>query len=357
MKRTILGLPIGRSLLALALATALVSIGATGGVAAEQVRVAGLTWPGYGFWFIAKEKNLAPDLDISYQAIEDPYESFALASSGQLDIVYSTIEFAPIAAAEGFPIKLVAYGNLSHGTDKIIVGPGIESAEDLRGKKVAVLEGGLAQLYMAMWLESNGVSYDAVEYVNLIMDDAASAMIGGDVMAAEFWEPFGANTLAAVDGSRIVATSADEQWEKNALIADSLFMAVAFIDDRRDVALKAMQALYDAIQWWKENPTEGNQIIAEGMKMSVADVELVIGADGTGLDGGLYPYTFQETARFCGSAPGEPPFGQTNGQMADHFRLTNEWWIKFGLMDEMIDPEAGTDCSLLADLNEAGYGQ
>ncbi|MEX2297298.1 MAG: ABC transporter substrate-binding protein, partial [Dongiaceae bacterium] len=325
---------IARAVSALTVAAFLAVLGGNTASAAEEVRVAGLTWPGYGFWFIVQEKNLAPDLEISYQTIEDPYESFALASSGQLDIVYSTIEFAPIAAAEEFPIKLVAYGNLSHGTDKIIVGPGIDSAEDLRGEKVAVLEGGLAQLYMAMWLEANGVPYTEVEYVNLIMDDAATAMIGGDVKAAEFWEPFGANTLKSVEGSKIMATSADEQWEKNALIADALFMSDAFITERREVAVKALQALYDAIEWWKANPTEGNQIIAEGMKMTVEDVELVIGADGTGLDGGLYPYTFEETARFCGSMPGDPPFGQTNGQMADHWRMTNEWWIKFGLMTE-----------------------
>ena len=101
--------------------------------AKEAVRIAGLTWPGYGFWFIAQEKNLAPDLDISCQAIEDPFQTFGLASSGQLEIVSSTIEFAPIAAAEGMPIKLVAYGNISYGTDKIIVGEGITSAKDLIG--------------------------------------------------------------------------------------------------------------------------------------------------------------------------------------------------------------------------------
>ncbi|MEX0810106.1 MAG: ABC transporter substrate-binding protein [Dongiaceae bacterium] len=356
MQSNIVTTRIVRAVSALTVAAFLAIVGGHAASAADQVRVAGLTWPGYGFWFIAQEKNLAPDLEIIYQTIEDPYESFALASSGQLDIVYSTIEFAPIAAAEDFPIKLVAYGNLSHGTDKIIVAPGIESAQDLRGEKVAVLEGGLAQLYMAMWLEANGVPYTEVEYVNLIMDDAATAMIGGDVKAAEFWEPFGANTLKSVEGSKIMATSADEQWEKNALIADALFMSDAFIENR-EVALKAMQALYDAIQWWKENPTEGNQIIAEGMKMTVEDVELVIGADGTGLDGGLYPYTFEETARFCGSMPGDPPFGQTNGQMADHWRMTNEWWIKFGLMTETLEPETGSDCTLLTDLYESGYRQ
>jgi len=346
-----------RTISALAVAAFVTVAGGSGASAAEQVRVAGVTWPGFGFWFIAQEKGFAPDLEISFQAIEDPYESFALAASGQLDIVVSTIEFAPIAAAQGIPIKLVAYENLSYGTDKIIVAPGIESAEDLRGKKVAVLEGGLSQLYMAMWLEENGVPYDEVEYVNLIMDDAASAMIGGDVAAAQFWEPFGSNALAALPGSRVVASTTEDRWHKNALIADAVFMSDAFINERRDVAVKALQAYYDAIEWWMANPAEGNEITARGMQMALADVELVIGADGSRLDGGIYPYTFIEAARFCGSAPGEPPFGQTNGQIADHWRMTNEWWIKFGLMTETLEPETGTDCSLLADLYDSGYGQ
>lgn len=323
--------------------------------AKEEVRIAGLTWPGYGFWFIAQEKGLAPDLEITYQAIEDPYQTFSLATAGKLDVVSSTIEFAPIATAQGMPVKLVAYGNISYGTDKIVVSPGIKSAKDLIGKKVAVLEGGLAQLYMAIWLEQNGVAYDQVEYVNLIMDDAASAMIGGDVSAAEFWDPFGEQVLKSKPGTRMAANSREPFWLQNALIADAHFMNADFIAKRRDVAVKAMKALYDAIAWWRKNPQEGNQIIAKGMKMSIEDVELVIGKDGTGKDGGLYPYSFLETARFCGSAPGNPPFGQSNGQIADHWRMTNEWWIKFGQIKKTVAPEDGIDCSLAKDLVGASY--
>ncbi len=344
-----------KTIIGTGLALAVLLAGSASAIAKEKVSIAGLTWPGYGFWFIAQEKGLAPDLDISYQAIEDPFQSFGLATAGQLDIVSSTIEFAPIAAAEKMPIMLVSYGNISYGTDKIIVAAGIDGAKDLKGKKVAVLEGGLAQLYMAIWLEQNGIKYTEVEFVNLIMDDAVAAMVGGDVAAAEFWDPFGTQALAALPGSKVAAQSREPFWLANALIADAVFMNSDFIKNRRDVAIKSMQALFDAIAWWSKNPTEGNQIIAKGMKMTVADVELVIGKDGSGKDGGLYPYNFMEAARFCGSAPGDPPFGQKNGQIADHWRLTNEWWIKFGQMKETIDPSAGTDCSLLSDLHKAGY--
>ena len=323
--------------------------------AAEDIKIAGFTWPGYGFWHIAIEKNLAPDLNIQYQTIEDPYESFNLVAAGQLDVVSSTAEFTPVGVERGLPIKLVAFGNLSNGTDKIIAGPGVKTAADLVGKEVAVLEGGLAQIYVAMWLEQNGESFDSVIYRNIIADDAFAALIGGGVAASEFWEPYGTNTLRALEGSSILSQSDEEFWLKNAVVADGHYMSTSLLTERRDVALKTLKAMYDAIAWWKENPAEGNEIIAKGMNMSLADVELVIGKDGTSLDGGLYVYDFMEAAQFCGAAPGTPPFEQTNGQMSDHWNLVSEWWVKFGLIESVQAPETGVDCALHQELYDSGY--
>jgi len=327
----------------------------TPALAAEEVKISGFTWPGYGFWFIAKDKNLAPTLDINYQTIEDPYESYNLVTADQMDVVSSTAEFAPIAAERGMPLKLVAFGNLSYGTDKILGAPGIKGPADLKGKKVAVVEGGLAQIYVAMWLERNGHPFDSVEYANIIADDAFAAMIGGDVAASEFWEPYGSNVLKALDGSTVLSQSRDEYWTSQAVVADGLYMNTRFIEERHDVAVATMRALYDAIAWWKKNPAEGNQIIAKGMKMSIDDVELVIGKDGTSLDGGLYVYDFLEAARFCGAAPGNPPFKQTNGQMRDHYKLLTQWWLKFEFLKTANPYEKGVECGLHKELYDSGY--
>lgn len=324
-------------------------------IAAEEVRISGFTWPGYGFWHIAAAKGLAPDLDIRYQTIEDPYESFNLVAAGQMDVVASTAEFTPVGVERGLPVKLVAFGNLSYGTDKIVAGPGISTAADLAGKEVAVLEGGLAQIFVAMWLEQNGAAFDSVVYRNIIADDAFAAMIGGGVSASEFWEPYGSNTLKALEGSSVLAQSREPYWLKQAVIADGYYMSDTLINERRDVALSTMKALYDAIAWWTQNPTEGNRIIAEGMGMSIADVELVLGADGSRTDGGLYVYTFLEAAQFCGSAPGNPPFQQTNGQMKDHWTLVSEWWVRFNLIEKVQPADTGIECGLHTELYESGY--
>ena len=98
------------------------SLSAAAAHAADTVRVSLFSWPGYGFWFIAQEKNLVPDLDLEITIIEDPYESFSLMSAGALDVTSSTAEYGPIAADKDVPVKLVTYTNPSYGTDKIVMG-------------------------------------------------------------------------------------------------------------------------------------------------------------------------------------------------------------------------------------------
>ena len=146
-KRSLIGMAVGALALGLASAAS----------AKETVRVAHFSWPGYGYLHIAKAKGMLPDIDLEISIIEDPVQSMGLLASGQLDLVTSTIEFGPIALAEDMPVKLLGLTNLGNGSDRIIVGPDIKSPEDLKGKQVGVIEGGLSQIYMAIWLELQGI--------------------------------------------------------------------------------------------------------------------------------------------------------------------------------------------------------
>lgn len=323
-------------------ATAVLGLHSGLAAAADPVRVSFFSWPGYGFWFIAKEKNLVPEIELDIQIIEDPYESFSLMAAGKLDITSSTVEYGPIAAEEGVPLKMVAYTNPSIGTDKIVLGPGIEDPKDLKGKKVAVLEGGLTQIYMGIWLEEQGLAFDDVTYVNVIMDDAVAAMVSGEVAAGEFWEPFGTQVVETLDGARVMTTSNEPYWRETALLADGMYMSDAFLETRPEAAVAALKAYYAAVDWWKANPEEGNRIIAEGLQFAVEDVEMVIGKDGTPHEGGLWIFDLDESARFMKLADGPVPIGSENG-INDHWALTNDWWVKFGLMSKKMPPESGID--------------
>lgn len=320
---------------------------------AEKVRIAFFSWPGYGFWFIAKEKNLAPGLDLDLQIIEDPYETFGQMAAGQIDVCSSTMEYGPIAVDSKVPIKVLAQTTLSYGTDKIIVAPGIESAKDLVGKEVAVLEGGLTQIFMGIWLEENGVKFDEVKYTNVIMDDAVAAMVSGQVAAGEFWEPFGSKILETLKGSKVMATSLEPYWIKTALLADGMYAADGFLKEKPEVMAKAMEAYFAAVAFWMENPEEANRIIAEGLKFPVEDVEQVLGTTGKPHEGGLAIFSKDDTAKFMGVMEGAPPFGLENNQMKSVWALTTEWWKKFGLVKGDPTLEQGVDLAPLETVTKA----
>ena len=324
--------------------------------AKTTVNISLFSWPGYGFWFIAKEKNLVPELDLNITIIEDPYESFGQMAAGKLDVTSSTVEYGPIAADQKVPVKLVTYTNPSYGTDKIILGPGITKAADLKGKEVAVLEGGLTQIYMGIWLEENGVKFDEVKYSNLIMDDAVAAMVSGKVAAGEFWEPFGGKVLSSLPGTTVAATSKDPYFKKTALLGDGMYMSGSFLEKKPEAAALVLKAYFEAVKFWKANPKEANEIIAKGLKFTVEDVVTVVGADGSATDGGIYPFNWEEAGRFMGVLEGTPPFG-ANNEIAAHWKLTNDWWIKFGTVKASHPMEAGVALEPFKALKAAGYGQ
>lgn len=312
--------------------------------AKEKVRVGHFTWPGYGFLYVAQEKNLSPDIDFEFTIIEDPIQLFSLLSSGQLDVVFSTVEFGPIATAEDMGFKLISFTNLSNGTDNIIVRPDIKKASDLVGQQIAILEGGLSQIMVAMWLEENGVNPDDVQMVNLVAGDAAAAMTSGQIAAAELWDPFGAQVLADLPGARSVSNSREEFWTKTGLIGDAIFMSDTFTIKNRDMAVKTAQAMFDGVEYWRENPVEAGKIIGDAIGFSEEDVASILVPTE---DNGIYMYSLEEAARFCGVHPGEAPFGQPNGQAEANWNTTNDWWIKFGFMTKKVDFKDGTDCALL----------
>ena len=52
--------------------------------------------------------------------------------------------------------------------------------------------------------------------------------------------------------------------------------------------------------------------------------------------------------------PATRPSGQ-NGQMVDHYKLTDFWWVKFGVVKEGVQRTRVSTASLLKDLYDSGY--
>ena len=332
--------------------------GTTNAHAKERINVgACVSWPGYSFFEIVKQKDLAPDYDINVSIFEDPLGGHSALATGQLDIYLCTGDYTPVSAARDRDVVNVAMEHLVYGVDKVVIAPGLEP-EDVRGKRVAAPQAYIGQLVMGLWLDSVGISPDEVTWVNLNADEAVGPMMSGDLAAAYMYEPWVDRVLENLEGSRIATDTSDPDLMETGIFMDVMYMNTNFIANHREAAVDMLRARYDALAYWNENTDEANQIFADHLDWSKADIESIMGTNGKYLEGGLYMLDFDEAARICGVLEGDPPHGVANNAMRDIVELTNEWWIKLDLMDEMLDdPEKSYDCSLLQDLADEGYRQ
>lgn len=315
-----------------------------------------VSWPGYAMLEVARQKNLIPDYDLNITIFEDPLGGHSALAAGQVDVYGCTADYVPLTVDRGTDVVNVAFMNPSYGVDHIILAPETE-ASNLAGKKVSAPQAYIGHLLMGLWLDSQGITPDQVEWVNLNADEAVGPMLSGDLSAAYMYEPWISKVLEAMPGSRSVVNTADPAMLKTGIFMDSLFMNKKFIAEKREAAIAVLKARWDGLGYWHDHVEETNQLIAEFLQWPVEDVGFVIGSNGKSFEGGIYMYDFDESARVCGVLEGEPPFGLANGSMADVVSLTNDWWIKLDLMKNRIDAAKGIDCSLMGDLVAGGYRQ
>ncbi len=327
------------------------------GFAKESVKI-GLcvSWPGYALHEIAKQQDLAPDLDIELVIFDDPLGGHAALAAGQIDAYECTGDYTPLAIDRGTGVVNVAFTNPSYGVDHIILAPDVDPS-NIAGKRIAAPQAYIGQLLMGVWLDSKGVSLKDVDWVNLNADEAVGPMMSKDLAAAYLYEPWISKVMDNLPGSSSAVNTGDPAMLKTGIFMDVVYMNGTFVAERRAVATAVLKARFDALAWWHDNTEAGNKILAEFLKWPVEDVQSVIGTNGKFLDGGIYMYDFDEAARVCGVLDGDPPFGLANGGMGTVVKTVNDWWVRLDLMKTVHEPDAGIDCSLMQDLVTAGYRQ
>jgi len=325
--------------------------------AAEKVNVGiCVSWPGYALLKIAEEKKLAPEYEFNFVLFEDPIGGHLATAAGQIDVYMCTGDYTPIIAERGTPVVNVAFANPSYGVDHIILSPGVTN-ENIKGQKVSAPQAYIGHLLMGLYLDQIGVKPGDVEWVNLNSDEAVGPMMSGDLAAAYLYEPWISKVLENREGAHSAIHTADPRMLETGIFTDAIYMNSNFIKDRRDVALGVLKARWEALQYWHDNTEEANEIFAEFLKWPVEDIGYVIGTNGKFFDGGIYMYDFDESARVCGVLDGEPPFGLANGSAVQIASTINEWWVKLGLMENMVDSASAVDCSLMQELADSGYRQ
>jgi len=353
-------------------AAALAGAGLAGAAQAqEKFTVTMLSVSVYGPWFIAQERGMADGVDIEVKIIEDITARNAGIISGDIHCMMTTMDSTVVTKSAGVPVRHVAVPLMSYGLDEMVVDGAIRSEADLAGKTYAADYGFLNHMWMLLTLKKNGIPFDGARHAIMLPQDASAAFSSGALDVDVNFIPFSTQS-AERDGAYVLKSTFTDKTYERGLVSDSIACSESWLEEKPAVAREVIRAWFEAVDWWKRNPAEGNAIIAAGLDWPEADVRLTqAGAIMLNIDQNMGALGIGGGAPLCASIPAEAPqpdgepsgWGELVGSdvdcepgyLAATWGLFGDIYGEAGVIESATSAEEGIDPSIIEWLVGEGY--
>lgn len=288
-------------------------------------------------------------MDVKFVLLEDPAEKLAAFRSGNVDIMWNTVDNwareASILAEQNQKAKSIIMQDWSRGGDGIASLASIKSIEDLKGHKIACTQFTPSHFLLLYLLAQSGLTPDeraGVEKNIIFTTDApaaAAAFKAKQVDAAVTWEPdlSGAVTARGDEAHVLVSTQAATN-----IIADTLIARQDLIDKAPETVRDFVHGWLDGIEMIKNDPNGSYEVVAKALKLDTDTV--------SGMLSGLKLTPYADNAQFYG----------LNGAKAHYSTLFDTAfviWRKKGLVTRTVDANDWADTRFLQALASSYPGQ
>ena len=233
-------------------------------------------WPGWFPWQITADKEIFADhqVNVDLKWFDGYLESINALNAKQLDANSQTLGDTVSSLAGGADLVIVLVNDHSTGNDKIIVREGINSIQDLKGKKVAAEEGTVDHFLLLQGLKQAGMKPDDIEFVPLETGQAATAFVGGQVDAVGVFPPFTTQALKR-PGSKTLFTSKEFPGS----ISDHLVVTRDMVEQRPEQVQGLVDSWFATLDFMAKNPDVSTEIMAKRAGVSIPEYQEY--ADGT----------------------------------------------------------------------------
>jgi NitT/TauT family transport system substrate-binding protein len=187
-------------------------------------------------------------------------------------------------AANDYPVKIVAPLSDIAGTTQLVAKPGVKSAKDLEGKKIAMLNIPIIRRFLEDFAKTHGADISKITVVNTQPTDSMTAFAKGDVDAILIWEPF--TTRAIRDNGGVLMHTGVRSFipgrEGTYRVYYNygvVFMAEDFIQKNPETTRAFLRGLVKAQDFLAQpgNRDEAAQIVAQPLGMPVDLARQILG--------------------------------------------------------------------------------
>ena len=256
------------------------------------------------------EKNGVQVEPVYYKVFSETYPDLA---SGQIDgaliAVGDTININRSAL-----MKVVAVQD-DGGEDGIVVGPEINSIQDLKGKTIGIVMGSQFELTVVKMLQSANMSMGDVTIVAMDPENAVVALEKNQVQAAYTCEPYLSDAISK--GYKSIYPPREEQL----LFPDLIVFRKSIVDERPEDVRAFLKAWFQAVGYRLQHQGETRDIAARYLGISAEEVQP---------DDHLRIFTVEDNKTLFNIQEANSIYSIT--------QTTSDYLISIGSMAEEIDP-------------------
>jgi ABC-type nitrate/sulfonate/bicarbonate transport system substrate-binding protein len=239
------------------------------------ITVAWSPFESLGLFFVAEAQHFFADngLDITAQKYDSGAAALNGMLDGQADIVVGTTEF-PLVNKALQKASFKTFGTIARSEFIYVIARkdrGILQPGDLKGKRIGVAFGTIAEFHLGRLLELNGIPLKEVTIVDLkTPDEWVNAAARGDVDAVCTAQPTANQARDALGANALVLPAQSAQALFAQAMATSDWLAA-----NPDLAEKFLRALAQAEDYIFSHKTETQTIIRERLDLDASYMETV----------------------------------------------------------------------------------
>jgi NitT/TauT family transport system substrate-binding protein len=296
--------------------------------AGEPLKIGYSDWPGFVAWEVAIEKNWFEEagVDVEFEWF-DYVASMDAFAAGKLDAVGITNGDTLVLGSSGAQGIMFMVTDYSNGNDMIVARQGINTVQELKGKKIGVEVGFVSHLLLLDALERAGLSENDVQLVNVPTNETPQVLASGDVDAIVAWQPSSGQALAQVPGSTAIATSKDAPG----LIYDMYIVSPGSLAERKSDWEKVVKVWYRVVDYLNDPDTQPEAISIMAARVGLTPEQYKPLLAGTKI------LTLAESKAAMTKAKGlQSVYGSS--EVSDAFNVKYEIYKSPAPIDSYIDP-------------------
>ena len=213
-------------------------------------------------------KNLGTGVKVSYKTYNSGTEETNAILAGALDAAFVGPNPAINAYQKSGGTLIRVVSGTASGGAFLVVKPGITSAAQLKGKKLATPSLGNTQdVALRTWLKSKGLNttLEGGGDVSILPQDNSTTVTAfqtGSIDGAWVPEPY-ATKLQQAGGTILV----DEAtlWPQGKYVTTQLVVTTKFLADHPDVVSNLLKGLAESIDFANNNKAQAEQVVAKGI--------------------------------------------------------------------------------------------